>query len=139
MELMASTSGRELDLLISKHVLGYGLTQASDGTHYLEGAPGGMRPVRPYSTDIGAAWEVVEKLGMTVIPIEGGSWFTLVGKAEGWKSPADFIQYLQGGNFAQAGAAVAGSAPLAICLAALKALENRAALQAVSAELSNTH
>ena len=47
----------------------------------------------------------------------------MAGGNEGFKSPADFIQYLSAGNFVDAGAALNESAPLSICLAALKALE----------------
>ena len=116
-------AGRDLDKHIATHVMGHSLTQQKR-EHY-EGTPKGTRPLRAYSSDISAAWEVVEKLGITLIPVENGQWFALVGAAERWRSPADFMQYLQTANFLQAGAAVGESAPLTICLAAMKAMENR--------------
>lgn len=59
-----------------------------------------------------------------MIPTEQG-WFVMVGKSEGWKSPADFLLFLQKADFAKSGAAVGHDAPMTICLAAMKTVENR--------------
>lgn len=118
------TKPTKLDMMISQHVLGYAVNFEKNGS-MRETLPNGQsRPLRPYSQDISAAWEVVQKLGMTLIPTEQG-WFVMVGKSEGWKSPADFLLFLQKADFAQAGAAVGEHAPMTICLAAMKTVENR--------------
>jgi hypothetical protein len=74
---------------------------------------------------MGIAWEIVSLLPMTLIPIEDGSWFALVGEKKGWTDPGEFLRFLQTADFVKAGAAVAVTAPLTICLAALKAVEKR--------------
>jgi hypothetical protein len=64
-------------------------------------------------------------------------WFALAGTADGWDSPADLVKYMADEDFSQGGAAVKDSAPLAICLAALTAIQKRrtaAAAAAPSAE-----
>jgi hypothetical protein len=103
-------AGKELDQLVSHAVLGHKHTSLI---------------LRNYSTSIEDAWEVVSKMGITLIPIEEGSWFAMVGPSGGWKSQADFMLCLQKGEFAKAGAAVSDSAPLSICLAAVNAIGNR--------------
>ena len=117
-------AGKDLNLLISQKVLGYGVAKQKNGP-WVEATPKGTRPLLSYSTEVGAAWEVVEKFGMTLIPIADGSWFAFVGNSNGWASPADFIKFLSDSEFAKAGAAVAETAPLSICLAAVAALEKR--------------
>jgi len=117
--------GRELDTMIAKHIFGHDvIIKRKIPT---EVTPAGERPLREYSKEIGAAFDVAKKLNISLIPIEGGSWFALAGKAEGFSSPASFIEYLSAGNFVDAGAAVTDSAPLAICLAAMKAIESKLA------------
>jgi hypothetical protein len=120
--------GRELDTQIAQKVFNYPVFIKKRIPY--EGAPLGERPLRNYSKDIAAAWEVAEKMGISILPIADGSWFAMVGKEPrdqkvGWKSPAEFIEYLQSGSFAEAGAAVNESAPLAICLAALSAITKK--------------
>lgn len=102
--------GADLDILVSTRVMNQ--TDESKG-------------LKSYSSNIKDAWEVMEAMGITLIPIEGGSWFAMVGPGEGWKSPADFLECLGSGDFVRAGAAVTESAPLSICLAALSAVEKR--------------
>lgn len=120
--------GRELDCAVAKEVLGH--TVYVKKRVLFEVTPQGERPLRNYTKEIQWAWEVAEKMSISLIPIENGSWFAMVGNEQGWKSPAEFIQYLQAGNFLTAGAAVGPSAPLMICTAAMKAVESqRAALQ----------
>lgn len=115
--------GRELDTMIAKHIFNHEvIIKRKIPT---EVTPAGERPLREYSKEIGAAFEVAKKLNISLIPIEGGSWFALAGKNEGFSSPATFIEYLSAGNFVDAGAAVTESPSLSICLAAMKAIESK--------------
>jgi len=119
--------GRELDTMIAKHIFNHDvIIKRKIPT---EVTPAGERPLREYSKEIGAAFDVAKKLNISLIPIEGGSWFALAGKEDGFPSPASFIEYLGAGNFVNAGAAVTESAPLSICLAAMKAVEAKLALE----------
>lgn len=119
--------GRELDTLIAQHIFGHEVIIKRRVP--TEVTPAGERPLREYTKEIGAAFEVAKKLNISLIPIEGGSWFALAGKTEGFSSPAQFIEYLSAGNFVEAGAAVTESAPLSICMAAIKAVESKLALE----------
>jgi hypothetical protein len=116
--------GREIDTRIAKEVFGYQIKVKNKALY--EMASKGERPLRQYSKNIEWAWEVVEKMNITLIPIENQQWFALVGNSEAWKSPAEFLQYMQAGQFLDVGAAVGEEAPLTICMAALRAVENRA-------------
>ncbi len=115
--------GRELDTKIAEDIFGHTVLVKQKVLH--ERTPGGDRPLRNYSKEIQWAWEVAKKMNITMIPIEGGTWFAMAGKENGWGSPGEFIAYLTTGNFVDSGAAVGDDAPLMICLAALKALESR--------------
>ena len=115
-------AGRELDRVIAERVLGHVVTQQK--REVFEATEKGTRPLANYTTDIEAAWEVAEKLSITLIPVKENAWFTLVGRGERWSSPADFLQFLGEGKFLNAGAAVNDTAPMAICAAAIKAIEN---------------
>lgn len=89
-------AGRELDALIAEKIMGQDYSLNSlEGSLVLKDPP-------HYSTNIAAAWEVVEKLGpdWDLISMEQG-WIASVGSSE---------------------RARAETAPLAICLAALKAM-----------------
>ncbi len=122
---LPARSGQKMDLLIAETILGHSIVKRKQGG-YTEGTDRGTRPLPSYSKDISAAWEVAEKIGITLIPVDQGSWFAMAGtNGQRWKSPGEFIQYLQTGEFASAGAAVADSAPLAICLAALSAVKKK--------------
>ena len=103
--------GRELNNLIAEQVMGI--------------SPGTTRTPRDYSNNMADAWEVATRMGITLIPIEDGSWFAMVGPNKGWRSPQAFIECMQKGDFAKSGAAVSENAALSICIAAIKALENR--------------
>lgn len=120
------TKPSKLDAAISESVLGYTTNFEKNGS-MRETLPNGQsRPLRAYSQDISAAWEVVQKLGISLIPVEQG-WFAMVGEGGGWKSPAEFLTFLQKGEFTKSGAAVGEHAPMTICLAAIKAVEHRKA------------
>lgn len=115
--------GRELDTMIAKHIFNHDVVIKRKIP--TEVTPVGERPLREYSKEIGAAFEVAKKLNISLIPIENGSWFALAGKNEGFSSPATFIEYLSAGNFVDAGAAVTESPSLSICLAAMKAIQSK--------------
>lgn len=119
-------AGRELDALIAEKVMGWKrgpkrqyiegenwLLPDGASPHYREGAVGGLKAIIPsFSTDIAAAFEVFEKLAeqfadVGVHALSRGFW-----EAEIYdESKAEWIR------------ASARTAPLAICLAALKAVE----------------
>ncbi len=117
-------SSREIDIFMATHILGHEIYHEKTGSVREQLPSGQSRPLRPYSEDIGAAWEIVEKLGVTLLPVESG-WFALVGDKQGWSSPADFIRYLQKADFVHSGAALGDKAPMTICMAAMKAYEHR--------------
>lgn len=124
---------REVDILMAQRVLGHSIYYEKSGAIREKAHNGQSRPLRSYSTDISAAWELVEKLGMTLIPVAGG-WFALVGPKAAWDNPAEFLAFLQKGDFVNGGAAVGESAPLTVCMAALKVLEKRD-VEAAGAEI----
>lgn len=117
--------GRELDTLIAKHIFNHQVVIKRKIP--TEVTPAGERPLREYSKEIGAAFDVAKKLNISLIPIQGGSWFALAGGNEGFATPADFIKYLGAGNFADAGAAVTDNPALSISIAAIKSVESRLA------------
>lgn len=114
--------GREIDTLIAKNLFQHDVVIKRKIP--TEVTPAGERPLREYSKEMGAAHEVMKALNISLIPIEGQQWFALAGKKQGFTSPADFLRYLSEGNFQDAGAGLANTAPEAICLAALNALQS---------------
>jgi hypothetical protein len=114
---------RELDIFIAREVFGRPVTVKQE--ELWEVSLQGDRPLPKYSRDITAAWEVVEKLGVTIIPIEGNSWFAIVGTGHPWKSPADFIDFLGKGDFLSSGAAVGEDPAETICFAAAQSIEKK--------------
>ncbi|HYX32457.1 MAG TPA: hypothetical protein VE954_05040 [Oligoflexus sp.] len=115
---------QEIDIFIAGKVLGHSVYHEKTGAVREQLPSGQSRPLRSYSEDISAAWEVVEKLGITLLPVEDG-WFALVGQKRGWSSPAEFLLYLQKADYVHSGAALGNKAPMTICMAAMKALEHR--------------
>lgn len=120
---------RDIDKLMASKVLGHTLYYEKNGAIRERLASGQTRPLRPYATDIAAAWEVVQKLGVALLPTSEG-WFALIGESHAWRSPAEFMAYLQKGDFVRAGAAVAPQASTAVCLAAVRWLDNVASRDA---------
>lgn len=116
--------GRELDTFIAREIFGYNVKVKQK--ELWEEAPLGDRPLRKYSREIAAAWDVMDKMNITLIPVEDGQWFAMVGQEKRWKSPAAFLEFLQTGNFVESGAAVGTNVPETICYAAMKAVETRA-------------
>lgn len=113
--------GRELDTFIAQEVLGNSVKVKQ--RELWEVTPLGERPLRKYSRDITAAWEIVEKMGVTVIPVADGNWFAFVGTGQRWQSPAEFLEFLQKGEFLHSGAAVGQNPAETICFAAAKSIE----------------
>jgi len=109
-------AGRELDRAIAEKVMGRKVTWDAPDV-LLPGPPDNDAP--NYSTSIDAAWEVVEKLRNW----PGGHWWLhlwqVAGVREEWRASFTF-----GGMAAVHPKleATANTAPLAICLAALKAM-----------------
>lgn len=120
---------RDIDALVSKHVFGY--EYGSEKDRYINGLMESHR----YSTDIAAAWRVVEKLnkdkcfhlvedryggsysrgkwlayfGINVDGVVQGSWGGDIEAMEYWDNPTP-------------GVVANDSAPMAICLAAIKSV-----------------
>lgn len=98
-------AGPELDALVAERVMGIDL----DGTkpHLPYRGVG----CTPYSTDIAAAWEVLEELGDVTLGHQArvcnGQWVCFVDTSGPFQGPSG----------------AADTAPLAICRAALKAAE----------------
>lgn len=98
--------GRELDALIAEKVMGWKPPEFIDGVSLerrWKNDRGEFDSLPRYSTDIAAAWEVVEKIGL-IIGKNGPVWDA----QDLWDLPVYF--------------ASADTAPHAICLAALKAV-----------------
>jgi hypothetical protein len=122
--------GREIDARIAKEIFGHKVWAQAKVLY--ESAPKGDRPLRNYSKEMEWAWEVVEKMKVTLIPIEGGQWFAFVGPREkiGWESPDAVLKFLEAKQFEDCGAAIGENVPLLICQASLIANEKRVAKQA---------
>lgn len=117
-------AGRRFDAWLAREVLGHSVVQQKNGA-WQEGTPEGVRPLKEFSKDIGAAWELVERLNITLIPVEGGQWFALAGQASRWQSPAEFLRVVSLGRFKEMGAAVGHDVAFTICLSAYQAIEAR--------------
>jgi hypothetical protein len=112
--------GREIDALIAKHVMGYrsyvlGPDECGAGNTVLLDNEGNdiccENDIPNYSTSIAAAWEVVEKIDND---LQWGTWFITYPDYEKWN-----VWY---GEFDDAykNQTIEKTAPMAICLAALK-------------------
>ncbi len=117
--------GREMDTRIAKEIFQHEVWATNKMVH--ERTPLGKQPLKRYSKDMDAAWEVAEKVRITLLPIEDGQWFAFSAPGPGWKSPQEFAELLASGNFNQCGAAVGPEAAGVICEAALRAIDKRQA------------
>lgn len=94
--------GLELDELVATKVMGIHISKASfEDAFFTEE---GHQVVKPYSTSIEAAWQVVDKFKMTITRYVDDDFSAMIHGIQGAYSNAK-------------------SAPHAICLAALKATE----------------
>ena len=115
--------GRELNIQIANEVFGYKVWKHKGV--WTENAITGDRPLRNYSNDIQWAFEVAEKMKVTLIPVVENSWFAFVPTPDhqGWESPQAVLKFLEAGSFPNSGAAVNENPALAICIAALNSIE----------------
>ena len=107
-------AGRELDAEIAEKVMGCRVVRQSGNSPWLVETPAGIwgRVEQvPYSTDIAAAWQVVEKYRVLDHHFNVGVNMGFDGKAHGYWAIC-----------ANGPTAHADTAPLAICLAALAAV-----------------
>ena len=127
--------GRELDTRIAKEVFGYKVWAQAKVLY--ENAEKGDRPLRNYSREIEYAFEVANKMKITLIPVEGSQWFAFTGPIEktGWESPQAVFVFLEAGNYDNCGAAVGENPAAVICEAALRAVDKRAMIAAERAAL----
>lgn len=120
-------AGRELDALIAEKVMGWTVDpiyRMYTGAGMRHAVGNNLDTRFNPSTNIAAAWEVVEKMR------ERGDWVNLEGDKEGWMVEvwpftAD-DSWAGGGFYGEDVKAKADTAPLAICRAALKALNTPA-------------
>lgn len=110
--------GRELDALVARDVFGLEVHTEPIGFMFVRhGNTDG--PVMPYSTDIAAAWMIVEKLGLSLVRMTNGNWWA--GRfREGTYFSSDVELGVVDGNLEDG--AEAPTAPEAICRAALAAV-----------------
>ncbi len=116
--------GRELDALIAEKVMGIPVT-FEQGDYWPPARPGAnfsTQPIRPYSTDIAAAWEVVEKVGR----IWNGFTFMLEWEEDRSWHPArwraGWVEWSYGEIEYRAEGTCEASPAHAICLAALNTI-----------------
>lgn len=90
---------RDLNMKIATDVFGY--TVWKHKGVWTENATSGDRPLRNYSNDLQWAWEVAEKMKVTLIPVEQNEWFAFIPtlKHSGWESPAAVLKFLEAGIF----------------------------------------
>jgi hypothetical protein len=113
---------RKLDAEVAEQVLGHKVFVKSK--KLFEQTEKGERPLRFFDTDLNDAWEVAEKLNISLIAVEDGGWFAFVGP-RAWKSPTDLLEFINAGQFEGCGAAVGKSPARVICHAAINATNKR--------------
>lgn len=106
-------AGRELDALIAEKVMGWTWKEV-EGEQYLYPPRPGDVNIPHYSTDIAAAWQVVEKLA------ELGMLTSVCWGRSGNHGIIASVDILEGGFNKPI---AAHTAPLAICLAALETVK----------------
>lgn len=124
--------GREMDTRIAKEIFGHEVWATNKTLH--EKTPEGKRPLRLYTKEIEWAWEVADRMKITLLPVEGNRWFAFSAPGAGWESPQAFVEFLQKGDFKGCGAAVGERPAAVICEAALRALDKRAEEQNAAAD-----
>ena len=128
-------AGREMDALIAEKIMGYTLSELSLPAYPkyklfdIESGEfsGYVKEVPHYSTDIAAAWEVVKRMPIPFKLEKCWEKAYQIGP-EGWSAcwctDADCEGCNENSRCTNGDDAWAETAPLAICRAALKALEN---------------
>ena len=121
-------AGRELDALIAEKVMG--LAGVRDGKSWLYGdnwtyhKKGVLCLVPHYSTQIADAWQVAEKMWPLVQGGGYGTYRVLLNRRDGDNKYVCEFAIDPDGGWSTHARAEAPTAPLAICLAALKAVGN---------------
>ena len=105
-------AGREMDSLVAEHAMGRHCFCDADPANCEVHHPDVLLP---YSTDIEAAWQVMDELGLSLICGSDKVWHC--GRFDLWfeVGPGDLFDWIYGND-----EGVSYSAPLAICRAALK-------------------
>lgn len=132
--------GREMDTQIATEVFGHKVW--ARGKVLYENPAAGDRPLRNYTREIEWAWQVAEKMKISVLPIEGGQWFAFAGppSVDGWPAPEAMLKVLQEKQFSGCGAAVGEDIAFVICEAALHAIQKRKVATVPAAEsVSDIH
>lgn len=123
--------GRELDALIAEKVMAWVVSYQGTKDMFMRDptideddlGQSPLYAVPPYSTDIAAAWEVVEKMKLSVVN-HHGSW--LAGPTDYSEARGEDDRLITAIIGIEDGNDVGGNtAPHAICLAALKAVEGK--------------
>ena len=98
-DILKTEAGKEIDLLIAEHIMGWYVSPS--GLVSQKNKPGDFVidacEETPFSTNIGYAWLVADKLKLTIAPYKDGKYHAADGTVIAW----------------------ADTAPLAICRAAL--------------------
>jgi hypothetical protein len=81
--------------------------------------------IEHYSTDISAAWAVVSKLRLAVVPIDDNKWWAGSMNDHGGDDPLTSDTYVEQYMGDGMHGKIADTAPHAICLAALKVVEGK--------------
>ena len=117
------TTTRELSLLVAEKVIGWqdlpaesfgGWLPNRDFYHPTKGASANWK----YATDIAAAWEVAQLLGLAVVPQSrdsGFDWFACDLESVLYDGDIHLVEKNDSGSHGE-------TAPIAICLAALRSL-----------------
>jgi hypothetical protein len=130
-------AGSHLDALVAQHVMGW--TALVNRGKWWDGFPAGVEnsvwnlcPVHRYSQDISLAWDVAEAIKAAKLPVprdwDDGPWFTVSFSPKGMRSQGWIAGWTASGGIYPNGEwwplyATAQAAPLAICRAALKAVD----------------
>lgn len=120
-------ASRELDALVAEKVMGWKLKSEPHTRWILPDGGELIAPPPAYSTDISAAWQVVEEIGLFDSPSEqrarggeGDTWYVLGRKGDKWVVASPCVAH---GMYYDLGSieplVAADTAPLAICRAAL--------------------
>ena len=125
-----SLAGRELDVAIAERVMGLVPCQSEQhelGAKFYAERPCHAQPDSPtkggetslYSTDIGAAMQVVERL-------RASNWYVTLSNGDERAGKEWFVEFLRSdGKYLYNGEADCDSLPEAICRAALKAVKSK--------------
>jgi hypothetical protein len=116
-------AGPALNAEVAERVMGLDLTWRRFSLDGLNRDLGPVRAVPAYSTDLAAAWGVVEALRACGFEVEigsrtGGGWYASIVQSNGWGYRCDECDGPVDPPFAYA-----DTTPLAICRAALAALD----------------